>query len=87
MNTSLNTFRVRSQGLLRNIDIMDRLWNNVLKPKMFYGKEILVYGKEWLRQLESVQHQIVCKILGVNRSVNRAGMKVYNWDENLQKGK
>ena len=55
---------------------MDRLWNNVLKPKMFYGKEILVYDKEWLRQLESVQHQIVCKILGVNRSVNRAGMKV-----------
>ena len=55
---------------------MDRLWNNVLKPNMLYGKEILIYDKEWLRKLESVQHQIGCKILGVNRSVNRAGVKL-----------
>ena len=54
---------------------MDKLWNTVLKPKMLYGKEVLIYDKEWLRKLESVQHQIGCKILGVNRSVNRAGVR------------
>ena len=43
---------------------------------MLYGKEILVYAKECLRKLESVQHQIGCKILGVNRSVNRAGVRL-----------
>ena len=43
---------------------------------MLYGKEILVYDKEWLRKLESVQHQTGCKILGVNRSVNRAGVRL-----------
>ena len=45
---------MRSRGLLRNIEAMDKLWNNVLKPKMLYGKKILIYDKEWLRKFESV---------------------------------
>ena len=55
---------------------MGKLWQNVLKPKMFYGQEILIYyDREWKNRLESAQHQ-GCKILGVKRTTNKVGVRL-----------
>ena len=73
---AINNFKVRSRGLLRNVDLMDKLWRCVLKPRILYGQEIIVYDKEWIRWLESAQHQVGCKILGTRTLTNRTGVRL-----------
>ena len=70
-----NNFKIRSHGLLKNVDLSDKLWRCVLKPKILYGQEIIVYDKAWLKQVESAQHQVGCKILGTCTSTNRTGVR------------
>ena len=57
------------------MNLLDKLWLNVLNPKMLYGQEIIVYDKRWIEQMESVQHKIGCIILGVHNQVSRVGVR------------
>ena len=41
----LNTFKYRTRLLGNDVNVLDKLWLNVLKPKMLYGQEIIVYDK------------------------------------------
>lgn len=67
--------KARCRCLSRDVDAMEKMWLQVIKPKLMYGKEVIVYDKQWIGKLESAQHKAGCHILKVRSKAPCMGVR------------
>ena len=72
---ALGLFNVRARPLARDIISQSKLWCQVQKPGLLYGSNVICYDKGWTNSLESTQHKIGCKILGVAITTSQTGVR------------
>ena len=70
-----NTFKYRARWIRPDVNLMEKLWLQVLKPKMLHGQEVIWYDKDWIKKMESLQHKVGCHILGTRTTVSKAGVR------------
>lgn len=72
---TVGLFNARSRSIARDVISQSKLWQQVQKPGILYGSNVICYDKGWIKSLESTQHKIGCKILGVPRTSSYTGIR------------
>ena len=71
----LGFYMYKAKDISPDIEAQIRLWQNIYKPLLTFGSEIIIYDKQWINKLISAQHKIGCFILKLPTSTNQAGVR------------